>query len=209
MVEIVKSVASVSHGLEDPSEAMRAIETAGRISHASEAPGTPDATDRFVRMLVRLGHESVLEHWSVTVHVKTDRATAQQWTRHRLAAYTMVSQRYVDGARHGISFADPEFSGNNRDEAYHIFTELCGASVCAYTALRKLGMPPEDARSVLPNATLTEFYTTANLRSWRHFFSERCKPQAQHNIRQLALSLLSEMHSKLPAVFYDLIDVTK
>ena len=185
----------------DPT-ALKTIETAGRISHASGESVSIETADKFIRMLVRLGHESVLEHHSVTVYVECDRATAQQWTRHRLASYTMLSQRYVDASKDTtMKFIDPEIDTTDHMQ---VFVDQCESAAAAYRKMRKLGIPPEDARFVLPNAALTAFYTTANLRSWRHFFSERCKMDAQHNIRRLALNLLIEFNTIFPCCVYDL-----
>jgi thymidylate synthase (FAD) len=207
---------------------MNMLETVGRICHASASAKTVETADRFVRMLIRLGHESVLEHVSVTVIVECDRAMAQQWTRHRLAAYTMESQRYVTYKE--VRFVDPEFRSMTaptryyiRDEVEHsiacpsaehtpedvralysAFEQSCTTAEHEYQMLRNSGAPPEDARSVLPNSTRTLFYTTANLRVWRHIFNMRCAVGAQHNIRRVMLSLLGQFNALLPAVFGDL-----
>ena len=194
--------AKIVHGAENPSETMRLFETIGRISHLSGESKSDESAGKFVRMLVRLGHESVLEHSSVTVLVECDRAMAQQWTRHRLAAYTMESQRYVNYK--SISFIDPEFRDTVDSAVTDEFHKSCAAAAVQYQKLREAGAPPEDARAVLPNCTKTTFYTTANLRAWRHIFLMRCAPGAQHNIRRVMTSLLSEFYSAFPDVFYDL-----
>jgi len=213
---------SIVYGLENPQAVMHLLETAGRISHASGDSKSDASAESFVRMIIKLGHESVLEHACITVRVVCDRATAQQWLRHRLASYTMESQRYVSYKE--IDFIDPEFKDADGtmwtfDEVddnlsapagikamYGAFEDSCCESTKKYRELRDMKVPPEDARSVLPNCTKTVFFSTANIRSWRHFFNERCQPAAQHNIRKLALSLLDQMHSKLPACFQDIYD---
>ena len=227
---VVMANAKVVRGLEDPQGIMKMLETIGRICHGSKPNATPDSAERFIRMIIRLGHESVLEHVSVTVYVECDRAMAQQWTRHRIAAYTMESQRYVTYKE--VRFIDPEFrskSGGDRhyskglvDHAagcpsaepvpedvkalYAAFDQACSTAEHEYQMLRNSGAPPEDARVVLPNCTRTVFYTTANLRSWRHFFEMRCAPGAQHNIRAVSTDLLKQFHQALPAVFQDIVE---
>ena len=217
--------AKIIRGLEDPRGIMDMLETIGRICHGSTPNASQDSAEKFVKMIIRLGHESVLEHVSVTVMVECDRAMAQQWTRHRIATYTMESQRYVTYKE--VRFVDPEFKSrsvekNTKEQTvccaaaesvpedikalYAAFEQSCSTAEHGYQMLRNLGAPPEDARVVLPNCTRTVFYTTANLRSWRHFFSMRCAPGAQHNIRRVAIDLLNQFHAVLPAVFQDLIE---
>ena len=80
-MELVIANAKIVAGLEDPVASLRLIETCGRVSHASGDSKSVETADAFVRKLVKLGHESVLEHVSATVKVECDRAMAQQWTR--------------------------------------------------------------------------------------------------------------------------------
>jgi thymidylate synthase (FAD) len=216
---LVLANAKIVSGLEDPAKSLQLIETCGRISHASGDSRNTETADLFVRKLVKLGHESVLEHVSVTVRVECDRAMAQQWTRHRLAAYTMESQRYV--RYNELLFVDPEFRDpddprkhvtqsacEDRDDVKPLYSNLfalCYHAKNMYRTLLESGIPPEDARSVLPNCTHTVFYTTANLRSWRHLFTERCGPGAQHNIRRVAQELLLDFNKLLPSCFDDLV----
>lgn len=227
---IVVANAKIVRGLEDPAGVLSMLETIGRVSHASAPSKDANSAEKFVRMLIRLGHESVLEHVSVTVLVECDRAMAQQWTRHRMAAYTMESQRYVSYKE--LKFVDPEFGSKTQPGAhftkvmadriadgcavhavpedvkavYVAFEQLCTAAQHEYQMMRNSGVPPEDARAVLPNSTRTVFYTTANLRNWRHVFETRCVPAAQHNIRRVMMDLLRQFNALLPAVFGDLMD---
>jgi thymidylate synthase (FAD) len=209
MPKIVKAGVVDIMGLEDPSKVIAAIEHCGRVAYASwerEAPGT---AERFVRMIVKLGHESVLEHRTVTAILKCDRATAQQLTRHRIASFTMQSQRYVSYAhdRFGgeIEFVDPEHEGPSKAEFYDRWLKQVGAAEEAYMDLMKLpGVKPEDARSVLPNSTATVVAISANLREWRHIFKVRTEEHAQHNIRCLMGGLLDAFAEKLPCVFADM-----
>ena len=154
------SNARIISGLEDPAKVLQLIERCGRSSHASGDSETPETADQFVRKLIKLGHESVLEHVSVTVRVECDRAMAQQWTRHRLAAYTMESQRYV--RYNEIRFIDPEFRDpsdpskhlkqldcETREDIRPLYSNLfaiCYHAQNMYKTLLDSGMPPEDAR---------------------------------------------------------------
>jgi len=78
---------------------------------------------------------------------------------------------------------------------------------CAYSEYKAElaeGVPPGDARYVLPNATKTELAVTYNLRQWRHFFKVRCDHHAQWEIRNIATDILSYLEEDFPAVFCDL-----
>lgn len=132
----------------------------------------------------------------------------------------MESQRYVK--YNEVSFVDPEFR-DPRDPKRHVtwetrldradvrelydqLTATCSQASETYRAYISRGVPPEDARSVLPNCTATAFYTTANLRAWRHIFKERCNVAAQHNIQRLMRGLLIDFHRLLPVCFDDLVE---
>jgi len=222
MESLLRANAKFIKGHESPAGIMVHLESIGRICHASEDKMGPGSSDKFVRMLIKLGHESILEHWSVTVLVTCDRATSHQWVRHRLGAYAQLSQRYVNHT--DCKFMDPEFRSALDGIRYSAADLLCGNfgvpddvrlmyrtyySGClqaleAYRKLREAGAPPEDARAILPNGAATTFYCTFNIRQWRHFFQERCSPAAQHTIRAIALELLTDFHEILPACFEDI-----
>lgn len=223
MENLVRANAKLIKGHESPDGIMAHLEAVGRICHASGGRTGPGTSEAFIRMIVRLGHESILEHWSVTALVTCDRATSHQWVRHRLGSYAQLSQRYVN--HENCAFVDPEFrsaaggprrysvtdltSGDRVPDdvliMYRTYYSSCLQALEAYKALRGAGAAPEDARAILPNGTATTFYCTFNLRQWRHFFQERCHPAAQHTIRRIALELLSDFNSILPACFEDLV----
>ena len=200
-------------------EELRNIETAGRACHGSGESASAKTAEQFARLVVRLGHESVLEHASATVEVRCPISVARQWMRHRLFSYTEQSLRHVRLAQE-CTFSDPELPGiafgaepvylddlnmpAEMAERHKVFKAACSAAHEAYCALLALGCSPEDARSVLPVAVETHFYATANLREWRHFFDLRCSAAAQHNIRTLARGLLKEFNKRAPGVFEDL-----
>jgi len=81
-------------------------------------------------------------------------------------------------------------------------------AVCqeTYQELRSLGIPKEDARFVLPNATPTRMVMTANFRQWRHIISLRCSKQSQWEIRDVCSRILWELYLIVPSVFTDLVD---
>jgi thymidylate synthase (FAD) len=184
---------------EGSSEAL--LEHAGRACYRSEAKG---AAGKFLSARIKEGHESIIEHASVTFEISgISRACSHQLVRHRLASYSQESQRYVD-------MLEPEFvvppSVAESPEALAAWDEFMGHVVDTYHRLRELRVRKEDARFVLPNAAATRIIMTMNFRSLRHFFSVRCDKAAQWEIRALALEMLRQVYALAPSVFGDLHD---
>jgi len=194
-VEIIGVTSYPNH--EGGAEAL--LEHAGRACYRSQAQGQPG---RFVQARVREGHESLIEHASVTFEISgISRACSHQLVRHRIASYSQESQRYVD-------MSDPEFvvppSVARDPEAQAVWDEFMAEVADTYHRLRELGVRKEDARFVLPNAAATRIIVTMNFRSLRHLFSVRCDKAAQWEIRGLSLEMLRQVHELAPSVFGDL-----
>jgi len=174
------------------------IEKAGRVCHDSTvSPGTREG---FIRKLVGLGHESVLEHASATFHVSgCSRVMTHQLVRHRLMSFSQRSQRYVDEscaelvAPAGLRHVDVEEYNKDVNDAFSLYAKW----------LKKV-MRKEDARFLLPQAVATEIYVTGNFRTWRHFIRLRASLKAQKEIREMAVRVLDELHGCCPSVFEDL-----
>lgn len=183
---------------------LKHIERCGRVSYKSEDKITEDSAARFVEMIIRSGHESVLEHYSISVIWTCDRATANQLVRHRLASYTQESTRYcnysMDKFGNAISVIRPcgVKLGTLEED---LWEEACKQAEDRYMELLRAGVKPETARSILPQCTKTEIAITMNLREWRHFFKLRCDIHAQEDIRRLALQTLKMFCEKVPVVF--------
>lgn len=175
-----------------PDDICQRIERIGRVCYQSTDKIAPGSADKFVRALIKRGHESVLEHVSVTVRFITDRAVSHQLVRHRLASFAQESQRYVK--YDDVTFIDRGVPKGwlGRFEEY-------------YRDLIENGAKPEEARAVLPNCTKTEIIVTANCREWRTIFKLRCDKAAQSDIRTLMCGLRDEMAERCSAVFGDLI----
>lgn len=214
------------------------VERCGRVCYRSEDRITEDSADRFVSMICRNRHESVLEHATVTVIIVCSRACSHQLVRHRIAAYSQASMRYINygkdnnlkiicppsvGLAPGTYFYDdrPLYGGWFKHREGPILADrisegdqvawlsLIRACYGEYKRELSIGMKPEDARYVLPNATMTELATTFNLRQWRHVFRERAlNKHAQWEIRSIFSNILEDLAARLPAVFADLVEVS-
>ena len=219
-----------------------ALERAGRVCYKSEEKIFSGSADKFIRDIVKSGHESVIEHCSITVKIICDRACSHQLVRHRIAAFSQESQRYCDYKKSGLQvIARPTIallspgkyfcqSFNANEKSWDIWNrrfesseknpepdgkeKVCGrASIWLtmlancydeYCHLRREGIPPQDARSVLPNATKTEVVTTFNLRQWRHVFEERAlNKRAEWQIRGIMQNILKRFDELLPCIFSD------
>ena len=152
-----------------------------------------------LRMALRGGHESVIEHASVTFLIEgVSRALLAQLTRHRIASFSVQSQRYVD-----MGEADMVIPGSiAKSEALMSgYSSLMSMINGMYRTLRDAGVPKEDARMVLPNACATRLGMTMNCRELRHFFSLRTCNRAQWEIRQLADAMLERCKRIAPIIF--------
>ena len=135
------------------------------------------------------GHVSILEHASQTFDIeRTDRSLTHQLVRHRLASYTQKSQRWVGAGQFG--YVMPK-SIEKDEKANSIYKDTMSDIQSAYEKLIKLGIPQEDARYVLPNATHTNITVTMNLRELRDsLYNLRICNNAQEPIRDMASVML-------------------
>ncbi len=155
----------------------------------------------FLKMVIGFGHLSVTEHANFTFAVKgISRACSHQVVRHRIAAFTQQSQRYVEFEKKDIDLVTPHTIKRNA-EAEKKFKETNEQLRNAYIELLKLGIPAEDARYVLPNAAATNMTITMNARELLHFFKLRCCLRAQWEIKELADEMLSKVKKVAPVMF--------
>lgn len=182
----------------NPAEIMAKLERCGRVSRLSESCGKPED---FIRNIIKRGHESVLEHVSLTFHIICDRAIMAELTRHRLAAFTVESTRYLK--YNELEVINPETCtlgtpfGDDWERAIKFAEET-------YLALVECGMRPENARAVLPNCLKTELYMTCNLREWRHVLKLRTSKAAHPQMRFIAGQILATFKDKLPVIVEDI-----
>ena len=159
----------------------------------------PDKNRDFIRRLRDMGHESPLEHVSFTFGIGgVSRALTHQLVRHRIASFSQQSQRYVNGKN--FSFVTPPsiLLNTNLQLAY---SKHLMETKEFYEALVANGIPEEDARYVLPNATTSNIVVTMNVRELLHFFSVRCCTRAQWEIRELAWEMLALCKEVSPTLF--------
>ena len=160
----------------------------------------------FIEKLMNMGHESVLEHVSFTFGIEgVSRVLLAQLTRHRIASFSVQSQRYVS-YENGFGFIIPESIEALGNDAVKKYEEQMKTIESWYRewqqALGQQGEKSnEDARFVLPNACETRIIVTMNARELLHFFSLRMCSRAQWEIRNMAEQMFLLCLKTAPALF--------
>jgi len=201
------------------------IEKAGRTCYQSEKKEiTTESAAKFVRMILKRGHESVIEHSNMTVQFNNvSRGFTHEQVRHRLTAISQESTRYVDYAKEGKGPDLENFQLKcvvppHRDENEKIaledgrimsISEMFAEYESFYRALRKAGWLPQDARQVLPIGTKSQIVISANFREWRHIFTMRTQETAHWEIRKVMGDLLEKVKTIIPEIFDDFVEAEK
>ena len=163
---------------------------------------TQDKIEDILKRIIKSGHLSVLEHASFSFGVEgVSRALLAQLTRHRIASFSVQSQRYVK-FKNGVDFVIPPSIAKN-EELLKKYNEFLKLSEKYYKDFLEAGILAEDARYVLPNASSTKIVITMNARELRHFFALRCCNRAQWEIRDMACRMLKLAREVAPVLFND------
>jgi len=187
-------------------EPEKVIALAARLCYSPSSIGELrqrlDSSDieSFLDKIMSLGHHSVLEHASFTFGIEgISRVTSHQLVRHRIASFSQQSQRYVSHKDEFTSIMPDTISENS--EARQIFAFMSETVHKAYAQLVEMGIPTEDARYILPNATETKIVMSMNARELLHFFALRCCQRAQWEIREMSVEMLRLVKKIAPVVF--------
>jgi thymidylate synthase (FAD) len=192
--------------LHKPALPLELIETAGRICYKSESKIAPGTAEKFVKMILSLGHESVIEHVSATIKFVTNRGVTHELVRHRLCSFSQESTRYVRYDKDDITFIRPVWWDTMSAEAQKRWRAALENAETAYIKALENDFKPEEARELLPHALKTEIIVTANLREWRHMFKLRCSQAAHPQFRALMCDCLQGFAQEIPIVFDDLVN---
>ncbi len=192
-------------------------EIAGRLCYMSFARPRPGGNQAYLNHILEVGHGSVLEHavWNF-IFVGVSRSLTHELIRHRAGwGFSQLSQRYVDESV--AEYVEPDCIAAH-PELHRLWLDAVASSHQAYRKLaeklqevfqdepdrtlrRKLAR--QAARSVLPNATETKIFVTANARALRHFIELRASRHAEVEIRKLAVKVLEIMKKEAPHIFND------
>lgn len=200
-----------------PSAGEYLAETAGRVCYMSFAKPRPGGNQAYLEHILEVGHGSVLEHanWCF-LFCGVSRSLTHELVRHRAGfGFSQLSQRYVDESV--AEYVEPDIIAAD-PELHQLFVETVQRTHEAYVKLaeklnEKLANEPDKtarrkaarqaARSVLPNATETKIFVTANARAWRHFIEMRGSRHAETEIRKLAVAVLRILQKEAPNLFGD------
>ena len=172
--------------------------------HQTAVSGADNAA--FLQKLVDMGHASPIEHVSFTFGAEgVSRVLLAQLTRHRIASFSVQSQRYVGQTGEGLCYVvPPAIAGLGGDHAQEYERQMEQIRAWYDEWCRLLGKGEsgnEDARFVLPGATETRLMMTMNARELLHFFRLRCCMRAQWEIRAMAWAMLGHCLATAPALF--------
>lgn len=208
-IEKLMEVGEVSRAAEDLSE------FAGRACYQSfhkPNPATSDPRD-YIRNIIAQGHESVLEHGSVSFYITgVSRSFTHELIRHRHLSFSQYSQRFVDESVSEFvippALADlPENSPAIQAYKQAVFTAQDAYSDIV-SELKEQGLERkqarEAARAVLPNCQETRIVVTGNHRAWREFLWKRLAPGADQEIRRVAEMLLHKLYMVAPSMYEDI-----
>lgn len=169
---------------------------------------TPEQTGKFIEKLVDLGHQSPIEHASFSFGIEgVSRSLLAQITRHRIASFSVKSQRYVAANKSGsFNYIMPPAIEELGEDAVIRFDKQMDTMQTWYNEWQSLlgganEKSNEDARFVLPNAAETKMVVTMNARELTHFFELRCCNRAQWEIREVAWQMLSLVCEVAPRLF--------
>jgi thymidylate synthase (FAD) len=156
----------------------------------------------FLVKIMSLGHQSVLEHATFTFGIEgVSRVTTHQLVRHRIASFSQQSQRYVSHKDQFAAVLPPSIDANPLMKER--FADQLRSIHRFYGEMVEAGIPAEDARYILPNATESKIMVTMNARELYHFFRLRCCERAQWEIRAMAVEMLKIVKVVAPVIFAD------
>ena len=196
-------------------ELVRKVETGARICYKSQS-GSLFMAEELITKCISRGHESVLEHGSISLMFTTDRGVSHEAVRHRLTVFddyfvgrsnetifpaiSQESTRYVKYSG-DMEFVEPYWYKGATDIQRDDYILLLLTSEETYKSLIESGLPPQAARAVLPNSLATQWVMTANIREWRTIFKLRCAKDAHPDMRNVMLIALNECKNAYPVFF--------
>jgi len=205
-MKIIKPSYTIESNI-DGAEILKRLEKVGRTCYKSEEKIIEKSAVAFVKKILDSGHESVIEHESITVRIICDRGVSHEIVRHRIASYSQESTRFCNYSdnkfNNEITVIEPHF-WQKSSKAREIWIETMKQAEKAYLLLLENGASPEQARSVLPNSLKTEIVVTFNLREWRHFFKVRTSINVHPQMREITIPMLKEFKQLIPVVFDDI-----
>jgi thymidylate synthase (FAD) len=172
------------------------------------------SSKEFIQKIIKMGHESVLEHAVVSLRVVCDRGISHEFVRSRIGfSYSQESSRYCNYSddKFGKEITVIKPSGLKEDYTVVGFGsvnldwfESIEKSEKSYNAMIHRGHSPQQARSILPTCLKTEIAVTANIRAWRNFLKQRLAKSAHPDMRIIAKLIFNILTKECPNCFFDI-----
>lgn len=193
-------------------EILKIVEVVARTCYKSEGKIAEGSAERMITMLIKNGHEAMIEFADITVKFIHNRGFSHEMVRHRLCSFAQESTRYCNYSadKFGnsitviIPYWIPYWELDEKTAEKEIWYDAMTSAENAYFNLLEIGNPAQAARGVLPNDLKTEINVKANLREWRQIFKLRTSPAAHPDMRRLMIPLLKELQSRIPVIFDDI-----
>ena len=185
------------------------VVNAAKVSFAKESKEFDDNSVRLIKYLAKHKHMSPFGHCFASFHVKAPIFVARQLVKHKFLRWNEVSRRYVDD--------EPEFyypdvwRGRSADKKQgsegvvklegvdeQIVDDYAAEALTAYQVLLEAGVAPEQARMVLPQSTMTEWWWSGSLDAFADMCNLRCKPDTQYETRLVADQISDKMRELFP-----------
>jgi thymidylate synthase (FAD) len=185
------------------------VVNAAKVSFAKESKEFDDNSVRLIKYLAKHKHMSPFGHCFASFHVKAPIFVARQLVKHKFLRWNEVSRRYVDDEP---EFYQPDvWRGRSADKkqgsdgvvklygvAEQIVDDYAAEALTAYQALLEAGVAPEQARMVLPQSTMTEWWWSGSLDAFADMCNLRCKPDTQLETRIVANQICDKMRELFP-----------
>lgn len=186
------------------------IEFAGRLCYESfDLPNPKTATNSgYIRNIISLGHESVLEHASVTFYVEgVSRNLSHELIRHRHLSFSELSQRYVDMSEANV-ITPPAFRSKYTTSEAPLSRSHREQYQASVADLKEEGLSHKQAREAarygLPAGVETKFVVSGNLRAWRDVLKKRLSVHADAEMQLFAAEVHDILSGEYPDVFDDI-----
>lgn len=189
-----------------PQDMLKTVYTACRTCYSADSPlniydcDNAQDEEKMLKLITRVissGHYSTIEHIQVSFAINNiSRACSHQLVRHRHMSFSQKSQRYVKEKGQFDYIVPPTVEKN--EELTSKYNDFMTQISNFYLELTEAGIPAEDARFVLPNATVTSMVTSLNLRELIHLANLRLCTRAQMEIRLLVKKMCEELVKQEP-----------
>lgn len=197
---------------------MKNLELAAKQCYRTQGNITETSYKHFLKNCINRGHESVLEHEKITIHMCCDIGVYKDLTRHRHASFSIESTRYCNYSKdrfgNELKFIKPvyyteawqianyEGVAMTEEELKCFYWYKCMSDIEeTYLNMSNLGCAPDELRMILPHSTAAELFMTANIREWRHILQLRAVKESHPAVQQLMIPLLKYFQETMPELF--------